>query len=519
MGYQIAIGNFFGGIAGGISTDLIGIAGERGFGVGVASTLSIGMTALAGTTDTASDEYGNYQFEDGSIMVYVPKFFYKVGTGLNGFAVNVIDVKGGDTYASTAAANAEGYALHRAFIDGGAEKSGFFFDKYQASKRAKGTGFVASSIKNAAPISTAADHNPIAALTAVTANVYYAAIDAAHARDGVNGAINASSIFHLGSMYQYSVLSLLSLAHGQAATSTANCAWYDEAGITNFPKGNNNNALKDANDATVVYTTDGYSQSGLTGSATNFSRTTHNGMASGVTDLNGNLWELGLGMTAIAAGKTITGATQANPCVVTVTAHGYTTGTKVQVESVGGMTQINNIIHTITVVDANSFSLDGVNATAYTAYTTGGAATTGTFYAAKQATAMKSFTSGNTSSTDNWGSTGVAAMMDAVTMPLGGPFAYKLGTGANQVFGAATGGGDWVRTGLGLPKDSTGISSAGTNLFGTDYYYQYVRNELFPVLGGHWSYGSTAGVFARYWSVYRASSSSFVGFRCSTYGD
>lgn len=502
-------------------TNSIGIPGTQGFGVGVASTLPAGMAPIAGYNDVTSANYGNYMYADASVMVYIPKFYYKVGTGSNGLVVNRVDIRGTDLCPTTAACNNDGYALHRAFIDGGAEKAGFFFDKYEASRNAKGTGYVASSIKDGNPLSTHADHNPVTGLTAVSTNAYWSTIIAAKARDGVNGAVNANSIFHVGSMYQYSALAMLSLAHGQAATATTYCAWYDATGVTNFPKGNNNNALKDANDATVVYVTDGYSNAGKTGSAGLFSKTTHNGQANGIADINGNMWEVGLGMTAIAAAKTITAATQANPCAITIASHGYTTGDDVMILSVGGMTQVNDKIYKITVVDANTFTLDGIDSSAYTAYTTGGSSTKGTFYAAKQATSMKSFTSGTSAATDHWGATGVAAMMDAISFPMvsGGAFAQKLGNSTNQVFSEATSGAGWLATGLALPKDSGGVSTAGTNLYGTDYYYQYIRNELFPIVGGGWSNSATAGVFARNWGAGRADSNGDVGFRCACYPD
>lgn len=73
---------------------------------------------------------------------------------------------------------------------------------------------------------------------------------------------------------------------------------------------------------------------------------------------------------------TITGATKANPCVITATGHGFKTGVQVTIASVGGMTQLNGNTYTITRIDANSFSLDGVNSTAYGTYTSGGTATT-----------------------------------------------------------------------------------------------------------------------------------------------
>lgn len=72
---------------------------------------------------------------------------------------------------------------------------------------------------------------------------------------------------------------------------------------------------------------------------------------------------------------TITGATNANPCVITATGHGFRTGISVTIASVGGMTQLNGNTYTITRIDANSFSLDGVNSTAYGTYTSGGTAT------------------------------------------------------------------------------------------------------------------------------------------------
>ena len=78
------------------------------------------------------------------------------------------------------------------------------------------------------------------------------------------------------------------------------------------------------------------------------------------------------GNGVLAQGGAITGATQANPCHITSTAHHLTTGFTVTIQGVGGMTELNGNTYTITVVDANHFSLNGVNSTGYTAYTSGG---------------------------------------------------------------------------------------------------------------------------------------------------
>jgi hypothetical protein len=68
-------------------------------------------------------------------------------------------------------------------------------------------------------------------------------------------------------------------------------------------------------------------------------------------------------------GDAITGATNASPIVITISSHGYTTGQKVAIQGVGGNTAANGV-WTITVVDSNTFSLDG--STGNGAYTSGG---------------------------------------------------------------------------------------------------------------------------------------------------
>lgn len=69
---------------------------------------------------------------------------------------------------------------------------------------------------------------------------------------------------------------------------------------------------------------------------------------------------------------TITGATQANPAQITSPAHNLQTGSIIVISGVGGMTQLNGNTYTITVVDANNFTLNGIDSTAFGAYTSGG---------------------------------------------------------------------------------------------------------------------------------------------------
>jgi hypothetical protein len=78
------------------------------------------------------------------------------------------------------------------------------------------------------------------------------------------------------------------------------------------------------------------------------------------------------------ATKVVTGITAANPAVVTSVAHGLTTGNSVKLSGVSGMTQINDQFSEITVLTADTFSLNWINSSAYSAYTSGGTATVGT---------------------------------------------------------------------------------------------------------------------------------------------
>ncbi len=79
------------------------------------------------------------------------------------------------------------------------------------------------------------------------------------------------------------------------------------------------------------------------------------------------------------ASKNITGATQANPCELTVVAHAYATGDHVLVgrASVVGMKELNGREYIVTSTGANTFTLKDVNgtaidSTAFTAYVSGG---------------------------------------------------------------------------------------------------------------------------------------------------
>jgi len=399
-------------------------------------------------------------------------------------------------------------------------QAGFFIDKYQWSNN----GGIASSIKNGNPLSSAAAHNPWGSLTGLSSgdNTYAGAIPAAKTR-GAN--------FHCASQFQRAALALLSLAHHQASSSTTYCAWWTGSGVS-APRGCNNNALADANDATVKWQSDGYLDCGKTGSAgygggagNVFAKSTHNGQNCGVADLNGNMWEVSPGITCVAAEKAISGATQTNPVALTIASHGFSTGEVVQIASVGGMTQLNDKLFTVTVVDASTVTLDGCDGSAFGGYTSGGTATVGRFYAAKSTTRMRDFTGGNTLATDHWGATGVATMMEPLAAnaflrtdyPQNG-FDKRFGRGANQVLSASVSGAGWTAAGLGLPLPA-GISDGanGSNAFGADYFNQYVCDQICLIAGGDWSSAAYAGAWAVYLGSARTGSGTGVGGRAGLY--
>jgi len=76
---------------------------------------------------------------------------------------------------------------------------------------------------------------------------------------------------------------------------------------------------------------------------------------------------------------TISGATQANPVVITATGHGYSNGDEISISGVVGMTELNNKRYLVANKTTNTFEItdvDGtnINGTGFTAYTSGGVA-------------------------------------------------------------------------------------------------------------------------------------------------
>lgn len=511
---------WFSGMPGSAFINDIGTAGAAGFGVGICPQVPAGFTPLAGCTDPAHANYGNYQFSDGSIMCWIPAFRFRLGNAADpGFATygaNTIRIVRASLHPDEATANAEGYYLHRAFVNGGVAQPGFFRDKYDCSAN----GSVASSIQGVQPMVSGPVAGQVGFSAVGATNAYFGAITAARTR---------GSKFHPETVFQADALCRLSEAHAQAATSTAWCAWYDPSGVRNFPKGNDNNALKSEADVlqsgagAVTFTSAGNATVpafALAGSGSQLAKTTHNGQPCGVTDVAGNIYKINPGMTCVASTVAITGATQANPVQITATAHGRSTGDVVQITGVVGMTQINDRLFTATVIDANTLTLNGVDGSAFSPYTSGGTLTYAQFYTLKESVDIASVTTGATLATDHWGAPGVAAQFDALPTSFATAYpnnglAQRYGNGSNAVFSLATAA-DRTRTMTGMPA-AGGVSAAGSNAFGADMYYQYARDQLCVISRGSWGAGGNAGSRFRALHNARASADYAVGFAASCY--
>lgn len=78
-------------------------------------------------------------------------------------------------------------------------------------------------------------------------------------------------------------------------------------------------------------------------------------------------YQVGAGLSG-----TITGATAANPVVITSINHNLQTGSIITISDVVGITQLNGNTYTVTVLTSSTFSLNGIDGTAFTAYVSGG---------------------------------------------------------------------------------------------------------------------------------------------------
>ncbi len=208
----------------------IGTPGAAGFGVGVAPAHlleHLGLSVMEGTTIQTSPNFGNYVDSNNNVYVFVPAFCYsfdktEIGNEIAAKSPSAFAIKSfGEFNYNETKANEAKYILHRAFIDGGEAKEGFFITKYLVSKGNK-------SVKNAIAISLTSSGTDAPSkdseLNTECTGQAYDAITIAKKMTNNKGTCASGFI--------YSALAMLSYVHGLHATSKDNCAWYDEAGTT-----------------------------------------------------------------------------------------------------------------------------------------------------------------------------------------------------------------------------------------------------------------------------------------------
>lgn len=396
----------------------IGVAGTIGYGVAAIRDADVpsGWFKLTGHDDKTHDNYGNLMHLSTSVGVNIAKYWVKYGVD------NIIQTA---NYAAT------GYVIHAGFLNAGITHNGFIFDKFLCGN----VNGIFTSKQGIDPCSTNSAHNPISALNGAPANNY----------GGIYKAVASRGAgFNVPSLMQYKALADIAKAHADAGATIAEAAWMDV--LPYAPKGCNNNALADTNDSSVKFTSSGYSNCPLTGSGIPFAKTTHNGQACGVADLNGSMWEIASGFTLL--------------------------------EAVAGVPAATDFKIIKRSVDLRSIVNDG---------TTAGGAYDPALYDALDLTGF------------------VAADL-----------ASRYGNGTETVFEMSTDvdSAAYKRTSVGIPT-SLGRSAGGSTAFGNDYFREFFRNQLAPIVGGHWYYTSDAGVFALGLHGSRADSNSSVGGRAS----
>lgn len=261
----------------------IGTPGSQAFGLGICPDLPAGFEALNGTFEPTSDEYGNYKYSsDGSIVVWIPAFFYKWGTGANGLALNEVDIKPLSHFADVATGNAAGYAMHRAFYDEDELKDGFFIDKYHCTYNA-----------DEAVISSKPNEQFFRCMT------HYPNLSLFGFGSGLNAYIDVCKLrgsdWFAASVFQYGALKMLAYAHGEASSDRSQNAWYD---VTyNYPRGNVQTFGRHPRENPMFCVTNGSVDFWTATTIPDVALTSHNGQKCGVMDIGGLVFAPAFGLT------------------------------------------------------------------------------------------------------------------------------------------------------------------------------------------------------------------------------
>lgn len=212
------------------------------------------------------------------------------------------------------------------------------------------------------------------------------------------------------------------------------------------------------------------------------------------------------GSPILETATTITGATNANPGVITDVAHGYLTGDWVFITTVVGMTQLNGNYYVVVKTGANTYTLTDLNGnaidtTAFGAYVSGG-------------TAQRVYTITSPYSTSDLfpnpltGNPGIKFVQDVTSLiichPTYHPQILTIVSATNWTLRA-------ISFGASIPAP-TGLTNTGTSIAGAGSYYAYMVTAVdingqesppsSPVATNNVGYQGTAnGVLVTNWSA------------------
>ena len=223
---------------------------------------------------------------------------------------NAMVVAPSHMFANEADANAHGFYLMRGFIDGGEEQGGFFISNTLSVYYGYSSGpaheqrfnryvWLGYPEKNAVLSPSSYQENLLRSNTAKLNSSfgnYYGDIFGEPMAVSAKGnflSILEDTPYQCCSIFALAVISVLSLIQGQYATDTAQCAWYDSTLVHNYPKGINQ-STRDVDDAAVTSDTVDSSQ-GSVFVTQSYEKTTHNGSITGITNVNGWLWQFVIG--------------------------------------------------------------------------------------------------------------------------------------------------------------------------------------------------------------------------------
>lgn len=200
-----------------------------------------------------------------------------------------------DKFANESEANQHGFYLMRGFVDGGEVQQGFFIANTLTNRWGQ-TGAAtlhAGELNKGAAFPNILRGNSYTTASGVTGDIFKS-----YAPSNPNAKLNfikplEGTPYQCCSIFAWAVISVLSLIQGQYATDTAQCAWYDSTLVKNYPKGINS-TIKDIDDASVTSdTVDG--SNGKVFVNAGYEKTTHNGSITGITNVNGWLWQYVIG--------------------------------------------------------------------------------------------------------------------------------------------------------------------------------------------------------------------------------